>query len=169
MTMMDGLIKKYILELGEGISVLDVGSKCCDPSSGQTYKELLKPYDIKYTGLDLGVGCNVDLVVNDPYNWKELKGESFELVISGQAFEHISFPWLTIKEIARVMKPNGLCFIIAPTVAPEHKYPVDCYRYLPDGFHALVNWAGLTTLECGTNTLDDIMQDCYIVAEKLHG
>jgi hypothetical protein len=34
-------------------------------------------------------------------------------VVSGQAFEHIEFIWLTILEIARVLKTNGLAVIIA--------------------------------------------------------
>ncbi|MEM1725222.1 MAG: methyltransferase domain-containing protein, partial [Thermoplasmata archaeon] len=42
-------------------------------------------------------------VVKDPYNWIEIEDSSVDVVISGQAFEHIEYPWLTIKEIYRVL------------------------------------------------------------------
>ena len=36
-------------------------------------------------------GKNVQLVPVDPYYWKEVAPGSFDVVISGQAFEHAEF------------------------------------------------------------------------------
>lgn len=36
-------------------------------------------------------GPNVDLVPKDIYYWEEITDESFDLVISGQVFEHIEY------------------------------------------------------------------------------
>lgn len=65
------------------------------------------------------------------------------MIISGQVFEHIEYPWLTIKEIERVLKPSGFCIISAPNAGLEHKAPTDCYRYFSDGLRSLAKWADL--------------------------
>ncbi len=66
--------------------------------------------------MDIQEGPNVDIVVSDIYNWIEIEDSSFDVVISGQAFEHMEFFWKAIKEIERILKPGGLCCIIAPKV-----------------------------------------------------
>lgn len=40
-----------------------------------------------------------------------------------------------------------LCCILAPSSGHEHRYPVDCWRFFPDGFRALANFSGLEILE----------------------
>lgn len=125
--------------------VLDIGSY----DQNGTYKELFRDMEVSYTGLDMAMGPNVDIVPKDVYQWSEIKSQTFDLVISGQAFEHIEYPWLTIKEIERILKPSGLCIIIAPNAGVEHKAPLDCYRFFPDGLEALAKWAGLAVLHSG--------------------
>lgn len=99
-----------------------------------------------YKGLDLHGCINVDITVSgDPYNWP-IPDNSIDLVISGQSFEHIEYPWLTIGEIARILKPGSLCCIIAPSGGIIHRHPVDCWRFLPDGFLALAKYAKLEPL-----------------------
>ena len=128
----------------EKIKILDVGSY----GVNGTYKEIFSNSEkYLYTGLDVNPGPNVDYVAADPYCWPELHDESFEVIVSGQAFEHIEYPWLIIEEINRVLKKNGLVCIVAPSRGPEHKYPVDCWRYYPDGFRALAKWVNLEVLE----------------------
>ncbi|MCX5809877.1 MAG: glycosyltransferase [Proteobacteria bacterium] len=117
-----------------------------------TYKEIFSDAaKYLYTGLDVNPGPNVDYVPSDPYSWPELQDESFDVIISGQAFEHIEYPWMIIEEMNRVLKKNGLICIVAPSRGPEHKYPVDCWRYYPDGFHALAKWAHLEVLDAKTS------------------
>jgi len=118
--------------------VLDVGSYDVNGNHRDQFD-----YPVEYVGLDVIPGPNVDLVVKDPYVWTEITDGSFDVVISGSTFEHIEFPWLTIREIARVLRPGGLAFIIAPSCGPMHRYPVDCYRFFPDGLVALAKWGGL--------------------------
>jgi SAM-dependent methyltransferase len=145
----------------ETFTVLDVGSMdVCG-----TYKTLLPPH-AAYTGLDMAVGKNVDYVAKDPYCWEDLKDNSFDVIISGQCFEHVEFPWLTIKQIEKKLKHGGLVCIIAPSSGHEHRFPVDCYRYYPDGMRALSKWAGLTVLEANYNTNDPEWHDCILIATK---
>ena len=94
-------------------------------------------------------------------------------MISGQAFEHIEFFWLTMLEISRVLKPEGLCCLIAPSSGPEHRYPVDCWRFYPDGFAALARFTSLKVLEVysqdgptGYQDGSDMWQDTVLVCRK---
>jgi SAM-dependent methyltransferase len=91
-------------------------------------------------------GPNVDIVEKNPYHWKDLATNSFDVVISGQAFEHTEFFWITMSEMVRVLKKDGLLCIIAPSEWGEHRYPVDCYRFLADGMVALARWTGINPL-----------------------
>jgi len=100
-----------------------------------------------YKGLDLAPGENVHVVLKDPYRWPEIPSGSVDVLISGQAFEHIEYFWITILEIERVLKSGGLCCIVAPSGGFEHRYPVDCWRFFPDGFSALARFARLSVLE----------------------
>jgi SAM-dependent methyltransferase len=130
----------------EPLRILDLGSM----EYGPTYRQFFQEEPWTYIGLDIAPGKNVDLVLEDGYHWKEVKNESADIIISGQAFEHIEYFWLTMSEIAKALKPGGLCCIIAPSGGPEHRYPVDCWRIYPDGLRAMAKYAGLDVLEART-------------------
>jgi 2-polyprenyl-3-methyl-5-hydroxy-6-metoxy-1,4-benzoquinol methylase len=128
---------------GRPVRVLDVGSM----GVNGTYKPLFAFAD--YVGMDIAPGPNVDVVPADPYDWVELPDAGFDVIISGQALEHVEFPWLVVEQMARKLKPGGQVFLIVPSRGPQHRFPVDCYRYYPDGLRALAKWCGLTVLDVG--------------------
>lgn len=139
------------------LEILDIGSRVADVQ-GFNHRSLShEPW--KYTGMDIEAGENVHIVVHDPYEWREIETGRYDVVLCGQAFEHIRFPWLTIKEIERVLKPGGIAIITAPSAGPEHKYPVDCWRIYPDGFQALCDHAGLRMVEHFTQFEDFFYTD----------
>ncbi|MBI3343682.1 MAG: methyltransferase domain-containing protein [Gammaproteobacteria bacterium] len=153
----------------EQLTIFDLGSQ----DINGTYKSIFNMPAWRYIGVDMSAGSNVDLVLADPYRWREIKSESVDVLISGQAFEHIEYFWLTMLEIARVLKPGGLCCIIAPAGGHEHRYPVDCWRFYPDGFTALARFAHLELLSVSTqweskNYLDgsDEWKDTMFVGRK---
>lgn len=80
-----------------------------------------------------------------------MTSDSFDAVISGQAFEHAEFFGVTMAEMARVLKPGGLMCVIAPRGFERHRYPVDCYRFDADGMVALARYCNLTPLHASTN------------------
>ena len=61
-------------------------------------------------------------------------------------FEHIEFFWLTRQEMMRTLKPGGTIILIAPSRGQEHSYPVDCWRFYPEGFRAPGKLGKLETL-----------------------
>lgn len=121
--------------------VLDVGS--ANISNTGCYRELIaEGYD--YTGLDLGPGENVDIVIDDPYTYPFFR-DTFDAIMCGQVLEHCRNPFKLIEECARVLKPGGIFLGTAPFIWEQHRVPVDCWRLLPDGFEALFEHAGLHT------------------------
>ena len=131
------------------VSVLDVGSY----DHNGTYKQIFDEHyeRFRYTGLDMVSGPNVNVVPKNTYKWHELSDESFDVIISGQAFEHIEFFWLTMDEIVRVLKRGGLICIVAPREWAYHPAPVDCYRFDIDGMAALAKYEMLEILHTSCN------------------
>jgi SAM-dependent methyltransferase len=134
----------------EALVILDLGSY----DYNGTYRPLFDRKPWRYTGLDLAAGPNVDVVLHDPYRWREIKSGHADVLVSGQTFEHTEYFWLTIAEIARVLKVGGLACMIAPSAGDEHRYPVDCWRFYPDGLRAMARYAGLEVLEAWTQWED---------------
>jgi len=160
--------------IGNKIKVIDVGSSDFNGS----YKHLFVEDKYEYFGLDMEKGSNVDIILKNPYNWKEIETNSFDIVISGQTFEHSEFFWLTMSEMARVLKMNGLLCIIAPNGFGEHRYPVDCYRFFSDGMVALARYVSLDTLHASTNFAPtnkskewniENFEDTILIAQKKYG
>jgi SAM-dependent methyltransferase len=152
----------------EPLRILDVGSQDVNGS----YRELFVRPPWTYVGIDMASGPNVDVVLRTPYAWTEIGSNTADVVISGQAFEHIPFFWITILEISRVLKPDGLCCILAPSSGPEHRYPVDCWRFYPDGMAALAEFARMDLVETATQWDDqgdpesDAWHDSLLVCRK---
>jgi SAM-dependent methyltransferase len=149
--------------------VIDLGSQDLNGS----YRHFFDPEQWEYIGIDMAAGNNVDIVLKDPYHWEELASECADCVISGQAFEHTEYFWLSMGEIARVMRPGALCCILAPSAGPEHRYPVDCWRFYPDGMRALARYVHLETLEVYTSwdepyhpDLSHLYRDTFFVGRK---
>lgn len=90
----------------KGTKVLDVGSLDINGSS----KDLF--LDCDYYGLDIAPGKNVDIIsVAHEYNAPD---ESYEVIVSSNAFEHDMFFPQTLKNIIRLLKPRGLFFFSCP-------------------------------------------------------
>lgn len=134
----------------EPLAIIDLGSQDINGS----YCPLFAEPAWRYRGVDMAPGNNVDLLLRDPYHWDEIAPDSIDVIVSGQTFEHTEFFWLTMGQIARALKPGGLCCILAPSGGPEHRYPVDCWRIYPDGFRAIARYAGLETLQATTQWED---------------
>ena len=134
----------YLSAAPEGARLLDVGSCCLRGSL--TYRSLFPPPAFDYVGFDIAAGNNVYLITADPFSW-DLPSESFDVVISGQMFEHNAYPWMSLAEIARVTTQSGLVAIIAPSEGRTHRVPFDCWRFHPDSWAALCTYVGLELVE----------------------
>jgi hypothetical protein len=167
---MQYFVQKYLDDFKEApLVITDIGSQ----DIKGTYKPLFNSPAWKYIGVDMVKGSNVDVVLKDPYNWSEFSDSSCDVVISGQTFEHIEFFWITILEIRRILRPGGLLCLVAPSGGKEHRYPVDCWRFYPDGFRALAKYAALEVLESFAQWdakehpwMDNNWRDCVLIAKR---
>ena len=141
-------LREYGIELERAdalVRVLEVGSK--SHHEQDTYRDLFPGGRFAYTGLDIEDGRNVDIVPNNPFIWNEIADCSFDLCVSGQTFEHNPYFWITFAEMARVLAPGGLAFVVAPGAGHVHRYPVDCWRFYPDSWPALCTLTGMELVE----------------------
>lgn len=101
----------------------------------------------KYVGVDFEQAMGVDVVIDDPYSLPFETG-SVNVIVSSSCFEHSEFFWLTFLEAMRILKPNGLFYLNAPSNGFFHRYPVDCWRFYPDSGVALQNWGRRNGMNC---------------------
>ena len=132
---MVNLLGRFTLAQAE---VLDVGSY----DVNGTYRPMIEKHPgWHYTGLDVCAGPNVDVVSHDPYHFPFEEG-TFDLLISGSTMEHVEAIWLWVPELVRVLKPGGMLSIVTHWQFKEHKYPIDCWRIMPDGMKYLFDQTG---------------------------
>lgn len=158
------IMKGFLQTIPARSVILDLGSRVVEGQDGLgSYKQFCDNH--VYIGADTEAGNNVDIVLKDGYKFP-FEDRQFDIVISGQTIEHIEHPWVWFKEMARVLKPGGKCCIIAPAKMHEHRFPLDTYRYFPDGMKALAKWADLKVLEVKRIVANKGMEDTYLIAQK---
>lgn len=110
--------------------VLDVGAQYCP------YLPLFEDGCDSYSSMDIvdtplvDICCNAeDMPVDDC---------TFDLVLCTQVLEHCNNPQKIVDECFRVLKPDGILIATVPCIFPIHGYPVDNWRFMPDGMRHLL-------------------------------
>lgn len=138
------------LPLGKELRIGDVGAY----NVNGCLRPLFQKPGWKYVGMDLSAGPNVDVVLAGEKVWTNVEDESFDVVVSVSTLEHTRYPWLVVGEIARILKKGGITCLVAPYSWEHHAYPIDCYRFLPDGMKAMMELAGLEITSLHMRTYD---------------
>jgi SAM-dependent methyltransferase len=117
-----------------GVQILEIGAMNVNGSIRDFAPEIGS-----WHGVDLEAGPGVDTVIeaSQPLPFDD---NTFDCVIASSVFEHDPFFWVTIEEMARVVKPSGYVYINAPSNGAVHRFPVDNYRFYPDAGKAIVDW-----------------------------
>ena len=106
--------------------VLEVGS--CNING--TPRTVLQNVSTSYTGIDILPGNCVDIVIDAEHLLDNFKPTQFDTVVCCECLEHCLHPWIIVHAMRTVLKPGGHLWISAPTFGfPEHRYPIDCYRF----------------------------------------
>jgi SAM-dependent methyltransferase len=115
------------------LSILEIGSYDVNGSLRG-----FKAPTSSWLGVDLENGPGVDIVTEKggPLPFAD---STFDLVISSSVLEHDPAFWISIPEMARVMKSSGFIYINAPSNGPIHRYPVDSFRFYPDAAQSFLS------------------------------
>lgn len=141
-----------------GTRVLIVGSLDVNGS--------VRPYFDKcdVIGVDMTDGPGVDAIVNahdllGPYGLENLYGYGgavvpFDVIVCTEMLEHDDEFWTTLYNIGVLLRPGGYLILTARgvntktnEVMPEHAYPDDYYRFMPNVVPKLLRIAGCDTIE----------------------
>jgi len=82
-------------------------------------------------------------VVGDALRLPFAKG-AFIAVVSQETVEHVSDPFLAVREMARVLGAGGTLYLQLPFVIGYHPGPEDYWRFTRAGIRQLVDQAGLS-------------------------
>jgi ubiquinone/menaquinone biosynthesis C-methylase UbiE len=135
-------VKKWFSPQQKNITVIDIGGA----NINGAYADIFSGKEFVYKSADISSAENIDIILKDPYKLPFQDG-SIDILISGQVFEHVEFFWLLFAEMVRVLKEDGLIFLIAPSQGKIHRYPVDCYRFYPDSYRALAKYTKCTLFD----------------------
>lgn len=97
----------------------------------------------KYLGLDIEDRGGVkDVIIADINEGIPLEDASVDLVLFTEVLEHIKEPDHALREINRVLKPEGKLIMTTPFAWLIHEAPNDFYRYTRFGLEYLLKSSG---------------------------
>jgi SAM-dependent methyltransferase len=105
-----------------------------------------------YIGLDFENSLDSEYSFGKPdFFWNgdiiPLEDNAVETIIATEFFEHCTEPEKIMKEILRVLKPDGVLFLTVPFIWNLHLVPYDEYRYTPFALKRHLLNAGYTNIE----------------------
>lgn len=134
-----------------------VGGRVVDIGCGsRPYESLFKASG--YVGLELDTPDNrLTKKADVYYDGKTFPFEAdyFDSAICNQVLEHVFEPDAFVREIARILKTDGVLLLTVPFVWDEHEQPRDFGRYSSFGLTALLERNGFEVIEF-RKTMDDV-------------
>ena len=115
------------------------------------YKDLILSNSAitNYVGLDIEDSLDYEGIQPD-FLWDGKKmpfdDATFDVVISTEVLEHVSDPDSYLKEVKRVLKPQGKFFFTVPFLMSLHEVPHDYYRYTPYALEMIFKRVGFTDI-----------------------
>jgi SAM-dependent methyltransferase len=146
------------------LKVVELGPKTRE--DGPSYRPLFASADWRYRALDVGGGDHAGAITANPGRWTPLPDASVDAVVAEHVLEQSEFPWETMREVSRILRPGGLgCFVIASAVANgeegKERWQLDAR-----GFRALAKYASLSVVEVFSARGLGVSQDTFGVVQK---
>lgn len=138
-------IKNYISNFNG--KLLDIGC------GKMPYKEFILNNSkvIEYIGLDIENALEYDATIKPDFTWNgkvmSFENECFDCAFGTEVLEHCPEPEIILKEVFRVLKPNGIFFFTVPFLWNLHEVPHDEYRYTPFSLERHLKNSGFSNIE----------------------
>ncbi|WP_370479353.1 class I SAM-dependent methyltransferase [Tamlana flava] len=105
----------------------------------------------KYVGLDIENALGYDTAVKPDYTWNgktmPFDNDSFDCALATEVLEHCLEPEIVLKEVQRVLKPEGVFFFTVPFLWNLHEVPNDEYRFTPFSLKRHLENSGFKNIE----------------------
>ena len=122
-------LKQFLVRHRSNEKVLDIGA------SKNSYKDLF-PNKIS---MDIDPENDPD-IIGDAHKLPFSDNE-FEMILCTEVLEHLTEPHVAIKEMERVLKPEGKIILTTRFMFPLHEIPYDYFRYTKYGLeHLFKDW-----------------------------
>ena len=103
---------------------------------------------VQYTGLDIETARNYSDEVKPDVTWNgktmPFEDNSFDCVMATEVLEHVPDTSGYLREVCRVLKPDGVFFFTTPFLWPLHEIPYDEYRLTPFAMERLLEVSGFS-------------------------
>ena len=109
------------------------------------YSEITEIYTVEIEG-------SPDILwdITKPFPEKDIP--SIDWIICHAVLEHVVDPVSAMKNMSFLLNPGGLLYLYVPGPGfPEHKFPIDCYRFLKDSLFAFQGLADLNIVDLYTD------------------
>jgi len=104
-----------------------------------------------YTGLDIETALVYDAGMKPDVTWDgvtmPMDSARFDCALATEVLEHCPEPETVLKEIYRVLKPDGILFFTVPFLWNLHEVPHDEYRYTPFALQRHLKNSGFVIVE----------------------
>lgn len=104
----------------------------------------------QYVGLDIETAINYSEEIRPDVTWDgetmPFDSNSFNCVMATEVLEHVPDTTNYLKEVHRVLKPDGTFFFTTPFLWPLHEIPHDEYRLTPFSAERLLKETGFVNI-----------------------
>lgn len=135
-------VLQYIQQYLHGV-VIDLG--CGYAPFSATLPKTVVQYDTLDT-VPLPRGPKLTFI-SDIQNMQEVPSAHYDGALCLEVLEHVPDPLSALREIHRILKPNGTLILTVPHLSRLHDEPHDYYRYTVHGIHYILECAGFEVLK----------------------
>jgi len=115
------LFEKYATDyFNSNTRILEIGAD----NIPSTYRKIIKGDNIIWDTIDLQEREGFTYVSNSEYSYP-IESNTYDIVLSGQVFEHVRKPWRWMKELERFCKVGGVYGIVF-RILFKFGYPIEC-------------------------------------------
>lgn len=145
--------------------VLSIGSDTDEDSNGGQYRDYFKKCS-SYTTSEATSEFNVDLVI-DVRSMPQIRDNSFDCIFCSGVLEHVDDYQAGLKEIARILRQNGILLLGLPFRQAIHMAPNDYWRFTEHGLRYMLrdNYE-ILELKSVDNSVPDFPAAYWLKARK---